>query len=99
MDNLIQATPFFPVRSIDDAVAFYRDRLGFTVYVQMADYAYVARDKAAIRLLASNRAAPGTAYVDVYDVDAIAEELQGSWTDLPAIRCMARWTKPITSAS
>lgn len=87
MDNLIQSTPFLSVRSIKDAVTFYRDRLGFIAYVQMDGYAYVERGKAGIRLLIytpdDGAFAPGTAYIDVRDVDTIVAEHRPSWSDLP----------------
>src|SRR4249919_1263032 len=86
-ENFIQATPFFTVRSIADSVAFYCDRLGFAVYVQDKAYAYLGRGKVGIRLLihsAEDRdIAPGTAYIDVRDVDSIFRDHGASWADLP----------------
>jgi len=46
----IRAIPALPVRDTEAAVAFYRDRLGFTVAYQTAGFARVVRGDAEIHL-------------------------------------------------
>jgi len=86
-ENIIQATPFFSVRSVPEAVEFYREKLGFNPQFQMNGYAYLSREGAALRLLVytpdDGPHAPGTAYIDVHDVDAIVAEHGDRWTELP----------------
>ena len=41
--RLERAIPLLPTRSIAEAVAFYRDRLGFQPLFELADYAGVGR--------------------------------------------------------
>lgn len=86
--NLIQATPFFGVRSIEAAVQFYRDVLGFKIVVEGPIYAYVCRERAAIRLLlARPEDGPfqlGTAYVDLLDLESYCDQRKEALSVLPA---------------
>jgi catechol 2,3-dioxygenase-like lactoylglutathione lyase family enzyme len=83
MANLFRITPFMHVPDIEDALSFFTDRLGFTCYFRVADYAYVQREAVAFRLL-QNRgddgAPPGNRrfcyYVDVEDLDTLYAELK-----------------------
>lgn len=50
MPSLGQTIPALPVRSIANAAAFYRDRLGFTVLHEDTGFAIVTRDSAEIHL-------------------------------------------------
>jgi catechol 2,3-dioxygenase-like lactoylglutathione lyase family enzyme len=81
--NFIRVTPFMHVPDIEKAVAFFRDLLGFKVWLHFRDYAYVQRETAGFRLLqnkGSDGAPPGNRrfayYIDVNDVDALLAELQ-----------------------
>lgn len=89
--NLIQVTPFLGTGPIDRSIAFYRDLLGFAVYVASGGYAYLERDRVAIRLLQLDAGAPhppGCAhiYIDVRDCDALFAELEPGLRALPADR-------------
>lgn len=88
--NIIQVTPFMLVPDIERAVAFMTDVLGFGVDYRAADYAYVSRDGAGLRMLAAgtgNPFQPGTRrfayYFDCRDVDALYEELKPRLDTLP----------------
>lgn len=88
--NVIQITPFMHAPDIDSAVAFFND-MGFATLFRQADYAYVEREGAGVRIL-QNRgedgAPPGNRrfayYVDVRDVDAMYAELKPKLDALPA---------------
>ena len=82
MANLYRITPFMHVPDIEKAVWFFTEVMGFTLYFRTSNYAYVQREQAAFRLLENigdDGAPPGNRrfsyYVDVEDVDAVAEEL------------------------
>jgi catechol 2,3-dioxygenase-like lactoylglutathione lyase family enzyme len=86
----IRITPFMHVPDFNQAVAFFRDLLGFKVYIHQGDYAYVQRENACIRIL-QNRGADGAPpgnrrfsyYIDVDDVDALYSELKPKLDTLP----------------
>jgi catechol 2,3-dioxygenase-like lactoylglutathione lyase family enzyme len=80
--NILQATSVMSVPDLDRAVGFFRDLLGFKVWVNDGGYAYLSRDGCGIRLLdfaAAGASPPGTRrfghYFDVRDVDSIAAEV------------------------
>jgi catechol 2,3-dioxygenase-like lactoylglutathione lyase family enzyme len=91
MPEINGVMPFFIVRSMDAALATYRDRLGFTVAFldppEHPFFAIVQRDGAALMLKHVGVApepnpqrhpdARWDAYFDVTDPDALAEELRG----------------------
>lgn len=91
MSTINGVTPFFIVKSIDAALAFYRDGLGFTlVFLEPDDspfFAIVQRDGAGLMLKnvgvdavpnAQRHAdARWDAYFDVSDPDSLAEEFCG----------------------
>ncbi|WP_077146480.1 VOC family protein [Sphingopyxis sp. KK2] len=85
----IQVTPFLGVAAMEAALGFYRDTLGFTVFVDQGGYAYVERERVAFRLLQLDdgaRNAPGCshAYVDVVDAQALFGTLHPALAQLPA---------------
>jgi catechol 2,3-dioxygenase-like lactoylglutathione lyase family enzyme len=86
--TFIQITPFLDVPSLEDALTFFRDVLGFEVRLRNGDYAYVQRERAGIRLIENPAAVPGNGrfahYVDVTDVDALHAELKAMLETLPA---------------
>ena len=51
MANIQHVTPVMHAPRIEEAVAFFRDLLGFEVEFEMDGYAYVSRSGAAIRIL------------------------------------------------
>ncbi len=86
----IRITPFMHVPDLNQAIAFFRDLLGFTVWIHAADYAYVQRECAGVRILQNHGddgAPPGNRrfcyYIDVDDVDALYEELKSKLDALP----------------
>jgi hypothetical protein len=89
--NFVQVTPFMVIPDIEEAVVFFRDILGFTVWrMPGADYAYVHRETVGFRLLQSstgNEFIPGNRrfahYIDVKDVDALYAELKPKLDTLP----------------
>ena len=52
--TLTQTIPAMPVREMDDAVAFYRDRLGFEVVHHDGGFAVLSRDEAVVHLWESS---------------------------------------------
>ena len=80
---------------IDDvaaAVRFFTDILGFKAYLHVADYAYVQREVAGIRIMKASqsegeRVPPGNRrfmyYIDVEDVDGLYSELKPKLDTLP----------------
>lgn len=92
MANFIRITPFMHVDDVDSAVSFFKDILGFTVYLHGPDYAYVQRETAGIRIMKNaegdEAAPPGNRrfmyYIDVHDVDLLLAELKPGLDALPA---------------
>ena len=85
MANFICITPCMVVNDVERAVGFFVELLGFKAQIAGATYAYVQRDGVAIRILKASDApgetpGPGTRsfryYIDVRDVDAVAEEVK-----------------------
>jgi catechol 2,3-dioxygenase-like lactoylglutathione lyase family enzyme len=75
--NFVRITPFMHVPDVDGAVAFFRDLLGFKVWIHRRDYAYVQREVAGVRILKASESPgeevpPGNRrfmyYIDVEDV-------------------------------
>ena len=79
--NVIRMTascPVIPVTDITEAVAFYRDRLGFTVAFLQGDYAGVLRDDAPLHLDGIVNAAAGkvTSRIHTEGVDELYATLE-----------------------
>lgn len=90
MPNILQVTPFMLVPEIESAIAFMTDVLGFSLDFRMADYAYVSREGAGLRIVQEgpgNPFQPGTRrfayYFDCRDVDALYDELKPQLDSLP----------------
>jgi len=89
--RLTQVTPFIPCTSLDKQVAFYRDRLGFTVgFLTEGIYAFLRRDDVAVRLVQVSDTVDlhhperqGSFYIDVQDIDALWAEMQPQLDGLP----------------
>ena len=90
--NLLQATPFLHVPDMAKALDLFTRVLSFEVKYRAADYAYLEREGAAIRILEEpRRALPGpgeklriTVCIDVRDVDGLYRELAEELATLPA---------------
>lgn len=89
--NIMQVTPFMLVPDIEPALAFMTDVLGFSVDYREGDYAYVSREGAGLRMMATgegNPFVPGTRrfayYFDCRDVDGLYAELKPKLDALPA---------------
>jgi catechol 2,3-dioxygenase-like lactoylglutathione lyase family enzyme len=90
MSNFIQVTPFMHVESLEKALAFFTEILGFETQFRAANYAYVHRETAGFRILeqtGADGAPPGNRrfayYIDVRDVDALYAELKPKLDTLP----------------
>lgn len=90
MSNFVQVTPFVTVESLERAVGFFRDILGFEVLLRQSNYAYMEREGVGFRLLelhGVSGAPPGNRrfayYIDVRDVDALYQELKPKLEMLP----------------
>lgn len=90
MPELLRVTPFLLVADMDRALRFYVDVLGFEARVRSADYAFVIRDAAALRLIPpgpgvdlSDPARQIHCYIDVRDVDALHAECAPRLAGLP----------------
>jgi catechol 2,3-dioxygenase-like lactoylglutathione lyase family enzyme len=91
MTNTIHITPFMHVRDLEGAIAFMEEVLGFRAIVRIgADYAYLDREGAGIRVLAYPDAHVFEGgrdrfayYIDVRDVDAVHAELKPKLDALP----------------
>ena len=90
MSNIIQVTPFMLVPDIEAAVAFMSDILGFQLDFRIADYAYVSREGAGLRMMQEGPGNPFQAgtrrfayYFDCRDVDALYAELKPKLDTLP----------------
>lgn len=88
--NILQVTPFMHVPDLEAAVAFMVDVLGFQVDYREANYAYVSREGAGLRMLEcgpGNEFRPGNrrfaCYFDCRDVDALYAELKPKLDALP----------------
>jgi catechol 2,3-dioxygenase-like lactoylglutathione lyase family enzyme len=90
VSNFIHITPFMHVESLDRALAFFTNILGFEIGFRAANYAYVHRETVAFRILEQtgpDRAPAGNRrfayYIDVHDVDRLYTELKPKLDTLP----------------
>jgi catechol 2,3-dioxygenase-like lactoylglutathione lyase family enzyme len=89
MSNFIQITPFITTGNLDRTVAFFTDILGFKALFHAADYAYLHRETAGIRLLADKAFIPPAedsrfaCYIDVRNLDQLYAELKPKLDTLP----------------
>jgi catechol 2,3-dioxygenase-like lactoylglutathione lyase family enzyme len=88
--NIIQVTPFMHVPDIEAALGFMTGTLGFRIDYREANYAYVSRDGAGLRMMEcgpGNAFQPGNRrfahYFDCRDVDALNAELKPKLDALP----------------
>lgn len=90
MSNTLQITPFMHVRDLAGAIGFLERVLGFKTIVSIAEYAYLEREGAGLRVMERPDATVFPAdcgrfayYIDVRDVDSIHEALKSKLDDLP----------------
>lgn len=98
-NNFVQVTPFLGVRKLDAAINFYRDLLGFGLFVNGGGYAYLELERIGLRLLeldASQSMATHVnhIYIDVHDADALFVQLTGALQALPPERFGAPKDQP-----
>jgi catechol 2,3-dioxygenase-like lactoylglutathione lyase family enzyme len=93
MTKIFQITPFLHVPDLREALAFFRDVLGFELRFHEASYAYVELAGCGLRLLEepSRKLLPDgkarvTVYIDVADVDALHATLAPALARLPPDR-------------
>jgi catechol 2,3-dioxygenase-like lactoylglutathione lyase family enzyme len=90
MAKLYRVTPFLRCRSIDDAVTFFIDTLGFTLDIKVDHYARVSRDDVMFLLYGDGVQLPPrgggryTSYIDVDDADSFYAELKPKLDHLPS---------------
>lgn len=80
------AIPILRVTNLDASLAYYVDRLGFTIEWRDAGVASVSRDKASLMLSEGDQGQAGTwVYVGVADADAVHRDLvdRGATIRLP----------------
>ena len=89
--NTYQITPFMHVADLDAAVRFFTETLDFTLGFRQANYAYVEREGAAIRILESScpdeLGAPHRGfgyYIDVRDLGQVQAALETKLAALPS---------------
>ena len=89
--NTYQITPFMHVADLDAAVRFFTETLDFTLPFRQANYAYVEREGAAIRILANDEpeeiGVPHRGfgcYIDVRDLGEVLTALGPKLASLPA---------------
>lgn len=97
--NTIQITPFLGVRDLDASLAFYTKILDFGAFAVGGGYAYLERERAAIRLLQVSPDDVPTihtlsCYIDVHDVDDEVARLDARLHTLPP----DRWQGPINQS-
>ncbi|MCZ8208765.1 MAG: VOC family protein [Hyphomonadaceae bacterium] len=49
--NFVQVTPFLGAKNLEESIAFYRDLLGFGLFLSGDGYAYLEREHVGLRLL------------------------------------------------
>jgi catechol 2,3-dioxygenase-like lactoylglutathione lyase family enzyme len=93
MTKIFQITPFLHVPDLREALAFFRDVLGFELKFHEAGYAYVELAGCGLRMLEEpsrkllvDGKARVTVYVDVADVDAMHATLAPALATLPPER-------------
>ena len=90
MRNTLQISPFMHVRDLAGAIGFLEEVLGFETVVRMANYAYLEREGAGLRVMEAADAIVFPAdcgrfayYIDVRDVDSVYSDLKPKLDSLP----------------
>jgi len=99
--QLMQVTPFVPCTSLQAQIQFYRDALGFRVTFEAGGYAFMQRDRVAIRLVEvfdhvalDHPERENSFYIDVQGIDAVFEGLKPGLETLPEGRVRAPFDQP-----
>ena len=94
--ELRQITPFVLCSDLERQIAFYRDTLGFAVGFQADNYAFLKRDRVAIRLIEAGNGVDLTAperensfYIDVSNIDEVFAQMKNRLDTLPSGRVRA----------
>lgn len=78
------AVPVLPAKNVAEAVAFYRDKLGFMPLFDMGNYAGVGRGPVEFHLDGSDASAkPISARVNLEGVDALHDEINPKGIVMP----------------
>lgn len=98
--QLTQITPFIPCSNLKSQIAFYRGVLGFTVTFELENYAFLKRDKVAIRLVEVHKAVDlshperqQSFYIDVHNLEALYESMKTELGALPKGRVRPPFTQ------
>lgn len=98
-NNFVQVTPFLGAKNLDVTIAFYRDLLGFGLFVSGGGYAYLERERVGLRLLdiEEGQAIPERVvhiYIDVRDADTLFAQMSEAIETLPPERFGAPKDQP-----
>ncbi|PTX55942.1 glyoxalase/bleomycin resistance protein/dioxygenase superfamily protein [Litoreibacter ponti] len=99
MAEMTQITPFIYCRDLEAQRHFFERILGFTCGFQADNYAFLRRDRVAVRLLEvdfdlSDERREQMVYIDVDDVDALWAELEPALSTLPEGRVRPPFNQP-----
>ena len=90
MATLSRIAPEIPVADVDQAIAYYTQKLGFELAMEMAhEYAIVERDGIAIHLFRhSGTSTPAGVHIFTQDLDELQRELgrRGATISVPITR-------------
>ncbi len=82
MAKLARIAPELPSANLDNAIAYYEQKLGFEVAMRLPgdEYAIVERDGVAIHLFSDREKSPSAVGVHIFtpDLDQLFAELQGA---------------------
>jgi catechol 2,3-dioxygenase-like lactoylglutathione lyase family enzyme len=97
--NFVQVTPFLGAKNLEEAIAFYRDLLGFGLFVSGGGYAYLEREHVGLRLLEldESQAMLGRVvhiHIDVRDADTLFAQMSEAIETLQSDRFGAPKDQP-----
>ncbi|MCI4662347.1 MAG: VOC family protein [Neomegalonema sp.] len=99
--QLEQITPFVPCSDLDRQIVFYRDRLGFSPGYRSDGYAFMRRDKVALRLVQvfdhvdlQHPERQGSFYIDVQGIEDLYRSLEPALATLPTNRLRVPFDQP-----
>ncbi len=87
MTDFLAAVPIVPVRDVEATAAWYRDRLGFEVFVAERDYGIAGRGEAWIHFCGPSEATPDDAIrIAVQGIDELYAHCVGNGTADPDVQ-------------
>jgi uncharacterized glyoxalase superfamily protein PhnB len=93
--KLLRVAPEFPVSDLNEAIEFYKEKLGFRLATQMPglDYAIVERDDIAIHLFEDGAHSHSRVSVHIFteNLDALHAELQARGARLSQPIMLKAW--------